>query len=256
MHQGIVKEKLKVLQTSIECALAKVEKRVTSGLERAWRGMYCPQCKAEYRQGFTRCADCDVELVHELNEEALAVRTPVIPGDPDQDPFCEFWRGDDPRLHSELCELLDQEGIPHKTVRHEDRLFRISDTSSFQIGIPYSLFEKAEAAVQAAFASDEDDLPEATDEEPSPLELPESIVPDESRNDWDPANWFPEDATTEIWSSEYLYPGEIIELALRENQIHARFEKAKGRNTIFVLPEDEMRAREIVGEIVEGAAPE
>jgi hypothetical protein len=218
--------------------------------------MFCPQCKVEYRPGFTRCSDCDVELVHQLPEEALAVRTPVAPGDPNQDPFCEFWRGEDPRLHGELCELLDHEGIPHKTIRHEDRLFRISDKSSFQIGIPYSFFEKAEAAVQAAFASDDDDLPEATDEEPSPLELPESTGPDDSRNDWESANWFPEDATIEIWSSQYLYPGEIIALALRENRIHARFERAEGKNAIFVLPEDEIRAREIVREIVEGAPPE
>jgi hypothetical protein len=25
--------------------------------------MFCPQCKAEYRRGFTRCSDCDVDLV-------------------------------------------------------------------------------------------------------------------------------------------------------------------------------------------------
>ena len=28
--------------------------------------MFCPQCKAEYRAGFTRCSDCDVELVKQL----------------------------------------------------------------------------------------------------------------------------------------------------------------------------------------------
>ncbi len=28
--------------------------------------MFCPKCKAEYRQGFTRCADCDVDLVEVL----------------------------------------------------------------------------------------------------------------------------------------------------------------------------------------------
>src|SRR6185295_19187951 len=31
--------------------------------------MYCPQCRSEYRQGFTRCSDCDVELVWELPPE-------------------------------------------------------------------------------------------------------------------------------------------------------------------------------------------
>ncbi len=28
--------------------------------------MFCPECKSEYRQDFTRCTDCDVDLVHEL----------------------------------------------------------------------------------------------------------------------------------------------------------------------------------------------
>ena len=30
--------------------------------------MYCPECRAEYRPGFTRCSDCDVDLVHELRK--------------------------------------------------------------------------------------------------------------------------------------------------------------------------------------------
>jgi hypothetical protein len=47
----------------------------------------------------------------------------------------------------------------------------------------------------------------------------------------------------------------MIEMALRENQIHARFERAEGKNAIFVQPEDERRAREIVREIVEGVPP-
>jgi hypothetical protein len=28
--------------------------------------MFCPECRTEYRPGFTRCSDCDVDLVHEL----------------------------------------------------------------------------------------------------------------------------------------------------------------------------------------------
>ena len=30
--------------------------------------MFCPECKAEYRVGFTTCSDCDVELVDALVE--------------------------------------------------------------------------------------------------------------------------------------------------------------------------------------------
>jgi len=30
--------------------------------------MFCPKCRAEYREGFLKCADCDIELVGELAE--------------------------------------------------------------------------------------------------------------------------------------------------------------------------------------------
>jgi hypothetical protein len=33
---------------------------------------FCPSCQIEYRPGFTRCTDCDVELVPSLPQEAPA----------------------------------------------------------------------------------------------------------------------------------------------------------------------------------------
>lgn len=32
--------------------------------------MFCPECRDEYRPGFTRCTDCDVDLVEKLPEPA------------------------------------------------------------------------------------------------------------------------------------------------------------------------------------------
>ncbi len=259
--------------------------------------MYCPQCKAEYRQGFTRCADCDVELVHEPPPAARSFGTTGETGShgkDSDDPFCSFWRGDDPRIHAELCELLNEEGIPHKTVRREDHLFNLNSKSGFQIGIPFSQFEKAEAAIKDAYGTEEEQedaarlLPYRKGYAPAvrgtlawrPLPkgfartedgqseetgndgaaaLEEAAVDDDSKKrqpHWDPTNWNPEEATLQVWSSEHSYPGEMIEMALRENQIHARFEKTDGKNAIFVLPEDEVRASEIVREIVEGAQRE
>jgi hypothetical protein len=256
--------------------------------------MFCPQCKAEYRQGFTRCSDCDVELVYERPASAGASGGAGGEAENPDDPFCSFWRGDDPRIHAELCELLNEEGVPHKTVRREDHLFNLNTKSAFEIGIPFSQFEKAEAAVRRAYGPDEQQdaaallpfsesyteshnkvfpwrpLPKgfvqaalgkeeesesaaaaAVSEEPWSVEQSENVP-----TDWDPTNWSPEEATVQVWSGERAYPGEMIEMALRENQIHARFKRAGGRNAIFVLPEDETRAREIVKEVVEGAPPE
>ena len=35
--------------------------------------MFCPECRAEYRPGFTRCSDCAVDLVHEVPEQDTRV---------------------------------------------------------------------------------------------------------------------------------------------------------------------------------------
>ena len=32
--------------------------------------MFCPRCKAEYRPGFVRCSDCDLELIDRLPEDS------------------------------------------------------------------------------------------------------------------------------------------------------------------------------------------
>jgi hypothetical protein len=38
---------------------------------------WCPVCRAEYEQGFTRCSDCEVDLVDQLPDE-FAGEPPVI----------------------------------------------------------------------------------------------------------------------------------------------------------------------------------
>src|SRR5437867_2213177 len=259
--------------------------------------MYCPKCRVEYRPGFTRCSDCDVDLVYEPPESVRGRGSSGETGARAEnldDPFCSFWRGDDPRIHAELCELLNEEGIPHKTVQREDHLFNMNTKSAFEIGIPFSQFEKAEAAIKDAYGTEEEQQEAALllpygegyapgvrsvfpwrpsvkgfvraaidgEEEPENEMTPASEEPDideQAENipkGWDPTNWNPEEATVQVWLGEQSYPGEMIEMALRENQIHARFEKKTGRNTICVLSEDETRARRIVKEIMEGAPPE
>jgi hypothetical protein len=42
--------------------------------------MYCPQCRTEYREGFTECADCQVPLLPGTPPD------PEVPFDPTLDP--------------------------------------------------------------------------------------------------------------------------------------------------------------------------
>src|SRR5438105_1100524 len=175
--------------------------------------MICPQCKAEYRRGFTVCADCGVPLAGstDLARASTAEDEPAAtPGDPSKDPFCSFWKGTDLRVCTEICTVLDEAEIPHKTIRRQDHLFNLNNQSPYEVGVPASLYEKAELAIKDAFGMD----------------------------------------------AEGAEAREIIEMSLKENDIRMRWEMQGGKPQLFVLPEDEERAKEIVREIVEGAPPE
>jgi hypothetical protein len=230
--------------------------------------MFCPQCNAEYRPGFTRCADCDVELVNEPPEYALAGQQPAAdPGDPNEDPFCSFWRGQDARVHAELCEVLEQAGIAHKTIFRSDHLFNFSNFPAYEIGVPFSRFEKAEKVVQETYGTE--DVEDVGAQELAGLVVRPSIVPilPEMINlppqdipgppaVGEGADWFPEDATVSVWSVDSLEQSEFLVASLHENGIHCRLDERGTQAELYVLPHDAARAREIIREVVEGEPPE
>jgi len=61
--------------------------------------MICPSCGSEYREGFTRCADCDVDLVESIvaERENLAPLTLESSGE----------------LVAELTDRLEKAGVPY-----------------------------------------------------------------------------------------------------------------------------------------------
>jgi len=229
--------------------------------------MICPQCNAEYRPGFTRCADCDVDLVNEPAHYALASQPPTDPGDPNEDPFCSFWKGEDARVHAELCEVLEEAGIPHKTVFRRDHLFNLNNFPGYQIGVPFSLFETAEKVVKDAYGTEDGDGADSHELMGLVMRsagnipiLPESVsLPDEDipgpPTAGEEAGWYPEDATANVWSTDTGEPSDFLVAALHENGINCRVDQQGTRAKLYVLPGDATRAREIVREIVEGQPP-
>jgi len=236
--------------------------------------MYCPRCGVEYRAGFTRCSDCDADLVWEPPNKAMVARpasdqgydrVPGEPGDPNEDPFCSFWKGDDARVHVELCQVLDDAGIPHNTVFRRDHLFNLSNYAAYEVGVPFSLFQRAETAVKEAYGTDDVGdvgsteltgriLPERSS---APQKLPGTLTPAPGVDIPGPPtageveDWFPDDATVRVWSSGQSEATGFLVAALHENGIRCRVDRAARGAEIYVLAEDEARAREIVREVVE-----
>lgn len=66
---------------------------------------FCPSCHCEYRSGFTRCSDCDIELVESLSEENC--REP----DRSELELVELASFPDPMQAQMIQELLEANGI-------------------------------------------------------------------------------------------------------------------------------------------------
>lgn len=77
--------------------------------------MYCPECGAEYREGFTECADCQVPLVWEKPPELEPDPqfNPMSPagGQPDLE-LVTVLETSDPLLIGAAKSLLEGAGIP------------------------------------------------------------------------------------------------------------------------------------------------
>ena len=73
---------------------------------------FCPACHCEYRPGFTRCADCDIELVSALSED-----NPVEPEIGEVEPeigeleLVDLGTFPDPMEAQMIQELLEKNGI-------------------------------------------------------------------------------------------------------------------------------------------------
>lgn len=62
--------------------------------------MFCPVCKSEYRDGFTKCSDCGADLVKQLADDSEAIEP--------------LWAGHDAKVRSAICNKLDAANILHE----------------------------------------------------------------------------------------------------------------------------------------------
>ncbi|MFZ0739465.1 MAG: hypothetical protein WCA98_07205 [Candidatus Acidiferrales bacterium] len=251
--------------------------------------MFCPECKAEFRLGFTHCADCDVDLVETLDaindksaQDAAALAAPEL-----------LWSGVDTGTLEQIRSSLDDADIPYNDEPLEARLLYASMRNPLEIWVQKSDLLAAKKILAKIFAGDDaaaDDVAAfPADSQPSvpfihgtpgdrqfdPISISskqdsatensssnhadssaDSAAEDDVESESDP-DWHPDDPAVEIWAGNQDGMAQILRDCLRENGIAARVARdAAESERLFVHPEDESHAREIVREVVEGAPPE
>lgn len=202
--------------------------------------MFCPHCRAEYRPGFLRCADCDVPLVPALAAENTA--EPMKSGRLEL-----LWEGDDVALHTSLLDELQAAGIRY-----------FSQPLNRYPGVPFFIRPMTACGYQVTVLSSDlqaaqEILENLLDQEPPDLELAAQPGPFDAP--FEASSMSAGEFAREIWAGDNEELTSFLQDALRENQIPLHSEIAGPQTKIYVQPSYEQRAREIVREVTDAVPP-
>jgi hypothetical protein len=110
---------------------------------------FCPSCKAEYRSGFERCADCSVALVDSLPEPEK--------GDPTPMELAELATFPNPAEAAMIRELLEENGIT--TVLRDDFFGYGGAAATQTLLVNVIELPAAEKVYEEYFAGEAEELP-------------------------------------------------------------------------------------------------
>lgn len=208
--------------------------------------MFCPVCKAEYRAGFTECADCHVTLVKELPKEDAPSAYAVL------------WKGENVDFATKLTEQLEAAQISAVSVpvdvlfRNSRDFFDVAERPLFGSAVcvtreNYRAARRiAERLLEEEPGEEEAGLSESVEKAGIPAPVPEL-----------PLQWNPATATVELWRGAEPRTLRFVADAMHGVGIPTRQDRDEGGMwVLWVRPEDEPRGREIVTEVSEGKPPE
>jgi hypothetical protein len=209
--------------------------------------MFCPECQAEYRAGFKTCSDCHVDLVDELqaaSESSAASEASNLQ---------KVWAGNSQEDCVMYCTDLREAKIPYQVIQHHLQVVKDVE-DSYSIGVAPEFYERAKKIVEVGLDDSNDpdvnrDVELAAQDDKPPTDA------DDEHRDWN--DEAPDDAAIEVWSGPTRDLADMMVLALRESDIESRIAvQPDGTRRIFVTPDDESHAREIVREVESGDPPE
>jgi hypothetical protein len=248
--------------------------------------MFCPNCKSEYRFGFTKCSDCGVDLVEHLSGSSADSSDSGFGADPDAMEI--LWAGADASVRDEICSQLDTANIPYEDDSVESKLMPAFPISIFRIQISKRDHEGATRALQnvtttsnatgrsprfvldrnsallnalgfnrnlagrlSSSSSDSDLADESTDTfGADATDSAQDPAPDDVLEDFDPR-----DATAQVWSGDDREMAQYFKTCLREVGINCTIADNNGKRSVMVQPADDQRAKEIVREIIDQSPP-
>ena len=238
-------------------------------------GMFCPICRAEYRPGFTKCADCGVDLVTTLPDRSESeAKVSTI----NMDAAVLLWAGVDPRIHERICDALDSAGIEYADEATTPELMSTMRDSVEEIRVRAGDLQRAKSAIAPLWEDDssqesETHLPTVATATVNPLHLDQPVFnsPTAAQDENDesaelPAeddegdyeeyheNFDPEEATALVWTGDDIRMAKIFEDCLSNIGVGCLIHEGNDTVTVSVMPAAEKRAKEVIHEI-EDAAP-
>jgi hypothetical protein len=208
--------------------------------------MFCPNCGIEYRPGFTRCNDCDVDLVDQLPSADESAE-----GEAGDDSLDLLWRGTQGGVFNEIGLALEEAGIHYNQEKLDARLTFSSGYAPLDIWVPAAELEAARKVLDETLARINQPVAQTSTDAP--------VVADEG--DWEEVvaaveDLHPEDAVAQVWSGEEERMSLFLKSCLATNGIGCYVDEGEsGTFSVRVLPGDEARAKEIVRQVVEGIPP-
>lgn len=217
--------------------------------------MFCPNCKTEYRDGFTRCSDCGASLVTRLRETAVPSNRPAPADGPEL-----LWTGIEPGILAQIESALDSAKISHHQRTRDSGPLPGLSQPVYAIFIHARDHQAAHAALEDVirrFASNPDErddepddfdasaaIPAEADDGDDTSDVPQDYVPD----DFDPA-----EATVEVWSGEDRAMRDNLVTFLGAIGIGSATDDSAGKLRIRVTPASQKRASEMIRQVMDAS---
>ena len=182
--------------------------------------MFCPNCKTEYRPGFSTCSDCGAALV-----ERLVPKEPERPNRNTSGPEL-LWTGTNRAIRSVILSALDDAEIAHHESKREVGPLPGLSQPVYAIFIPVEQRDTARAAMEKGLAQFQEGAPETDDESSDPESF--AGLSDNADDDQPVAddvvseNYHPDDATQEVWSGTDIDVKEMLVASLRRERHRPR----------------------------------